>query len=117
MIKAHCREKLLSACIHHSARIRTHYDGGNFPTIPVWFCHCSSTHGVFRENFLYIGNAHTPKPVSEPATIKVIHFDGADAVTVDSAPWTSTQSGTIGLICSSAYFVDTKIGFDGSIPR
>lgn len=64
---------------------------------------------VFRLNIT--GRAsNLTAPVSGYTTINVTLFDGADAVEVDSVTWTSTQSGTIGVVCSSTYFVDAKTG-------
>lgn len=50
------------------------------------------------------------------ATIKVTLFSGADTVSVDSVTWTSAQSGTIGVICSSNYFVDSAVGMTVQLP-
>lgn len=50
------------------------------------------------------------------ATITVSLFSGADTVSVNSITWTSTQSGTIGVICSSNYFVDSSVGMTVQVP-
>lgn len=48
--------------------------------------------------------------VSGTTRFNVTLFSGADTVTVDSVTWTSAQSGTIGVVCSSSYWVDADVG-------
>lgn len=44
------------------------------------------------------------------ANITITVFSGSDSVSVQTVTWTSAQSGTIGVICASNYWVDTSIG-------
>lgn len=52
----------------------------------------------------------TRAATSGTATLNITLFSGADTVTINSVTWTSAQSGTIGVVCSSSYWVDADVG-------
>ncbi|KAK4672062.1 hypothetical protein QC764_611180 [Podospora pseudoanserina] len=49
-------------------------------------------------------------------TYTVSVFSGPDIVSVDAVTWTSGQSGTIGVTCSSLYLVDWKVNMQVTYP-
>ncbi|KAK3337683.1 hypothetical protein B0T19DRAFT_351584 [Cercophora scortea] len=50
------------------------------------------------------------------ANITITLFSGADTVAVNAVTWTSAQSGTVGVTCSSSYLVDSKVGMSVTYP-
>lgn len=48
--------------------------------------------------------------ISGSTNVTISLFNGLDTVTVNAVTWTSTQSGTVGVVCSSNYLVDTAVG-------
>lgn len=47
---------------------------------------------------------------SGSTNVTVTLFSGADNVTVSAVTWTSAQSGTVGVVCTSNYWVDSIVG-------
>ncbi|KAK3372722.1 hypothetical protein B0H63DRAFT_497084 [Podospora didyma] len=50
------------------------------------------------------------------ATFTVKLFSGPDTIAVTAVTWTSAQSGTIGVVCSSNYLVDYRVGMSVTYP-
>ncbi|KAK3695699.1 hypothetical protein B0T22DRAFT_418518 [Podospora appendiculata] len=50
------------------------------------------------------------------STITITFFSGADTVAVKAVTWTSAQSGTVGITCTSSYLVDAKVGMAVTYP-
>lgn len=48
--------------------------------------------------------------------VTITLFNGADTVKVTAVTWTSTQSGTVGVVCTSNYWVDSAIGMTVQVP-
>lgn len=71
---------------------------------------------VFQLNITQQAMGNTTARTTGSATIKVTLFSGADTVSVNSVTWTSAQSGTIGVICKSNYFVDSAVGLSVQVP-
>lgn len=55
-------------------------------------------------------SAGNPVTSSGRTNVTITLFSGPDTVKVDTVTWTSAQSGTVGIVCSSNYWVDTAVG-------
>lgn len=58
----------------------------------------------------------TGQPSSGATNITITLFDSADTVKVTAVTWTSAQSGTVGVTCTSNYWVDSAVGMTVTVP-
>ncbi|KAJ4415046.1 hypothetical protein N0V82_007562 [Gnomoniopsis sp. IMI 355080] len=55
-------------------------------------------------------------PSSGTTNLTITLFSGFDTVKVTAVTWTSTQSGTVGVTCTSNYWVDSAVGMTVTVP-
>ncbi|KAJ4390894.1 hypothetical protein N0V93_004493 [Gnomoniopsis smithogilvyi] len=55
-------------------------------------------------------------PASGTTNVTITLFNGFDTVKVTAVTWTSTQSGTVGVTCTSNYWVDSVVGMTVAVP-
>lgn len=64
-----------------------------------------------------INNSTNSTVSSSGATnITITHFSGPDTVKVTAVTWSSVQSGTVGVTCTSNYWVDSAVGMTVTVP-